>query len=249
MVGNTHRSSILTSIYFFKLDLADIIPESAPNANLINSIARTIGLHDFYQVGLWSFCEGYNDQGVTFCSAPQNFYWFNPVEVLMDELLAGATIALPTQVITILDILRVASKVMFGFFMTGLVLNFLLMAASPVVLRSRWWSLPVAAAACLSAVVVTAAAIIATVISLAFKYAATSQSALNIRADVGVRMFVFMWLASGFTGLAFIFHSSLGCCAASERDIRTGRRHIREKPAEGSGSGSGSGSSGESSPS
>ncbi len=158
----------------------------------------------------------------------------------MNELLAGATIALPTQILTILDILRLASKVMFGFFIFGTVLNFLLMVASPVVLRSRWWSLPVATAACVAAIVVTAASVIATVISLAFKYAATSQSALNTRADVGVKMFVFMWLASGFTGLAFVLHSSLGCCAASERDIRTGRRHVREKPAA---------SSGESSPS
>ena len=48
-------------IYFFKLDLADIIPQSVPNLTLMNSIARTLGLHDFYQVGLWNFCEGYED--------------------------------------------------------------------------------------------------------------------------------------------------------------------------------------------
>jgi len=27
----------------------------------LNSIARSLGLHDFYQVGLWNYCEGYND--------------------------------------------------------------------------------------------------------------------------------------------------------------------------------------------
>ncbi len=51
-------------MYFYKLDLSDIIPESVPNAVLINSIARSLGLHDFYQVGLWNFCEGYNDEYV-----------------------------------------------------------------------------------------------------------------------------------------------------------------------------------------
>lgn len=59
MIGNTHPRAVLDSIYFFKLDLADIIPTSVPNASLINSIAQSIGLHDFYQVGLWNFCEGY----------------------------------------------------------------------------------------------------------------------------------------------------------------------------------------------
>lgn len=64
-IGNTTGGKILGDIYFFKLDLADIIPQSVPNLTLMNSIARTLGLHDFYQVGLWNFCEGYDDTWVT----------------------------------------------------------------------------------------------------------------------------------------------------------------------------------------
>ena len=45
-----------------ELDLTNVLPQSVPNANLINSIARSIGLHDFYQVGMWTYCEGYNDE-------------------------------------------------------------------------------------------------------------------------------------------------------------------------------------------
>lgn len=59
LVGNTYPKAVISDIYFFKLNLADIIPTSVPNASLINSIAQSIGLHDFYQVGLWTFCEGY----------------------------------------------------------------------------------------------------------------------------------------------------------------------------------------------
>lgn len=36
----------------------------SPNSRLLNSVARSLGLHDFYQVGLWNFCEGYNDECV-----------------------------------------------------------------------------------------------------------------------------------------------------------------------------------------
>jgi SUR7/PalI family len=61
LIGNTSNKSVLNDIYFFKLNLADIIPTSVPNASLINSIAQSIGLHDFYQVGLWNFCEGYEN--------------------------------------------------------------------------------------------------------------------------------------------------------------------------------------------
>ena len=90
-LGNVRMRPILTNIYFIKLDLSDIIPVSVPNSVLINSIAQTLGLHDFYTVGLWGFCEGYNGEGITNCSKPKTLYWFNPVEILQNELLSGAT--------------------------------------------------------------------------------------------------------------------------------------------------------------
>jgi hypothetical protein len=58
---------------------------------LVNSIAQTLGLRDFYQVGLWNYCEGYKNIGVTHCSKPKTLYSFNPVEILLSELLAGAS--------------------------------------------------------------------------------------------------------------------------------------------------------------
>ncbi|KAK1754645.1 SUR7 family protein pun1 [Echria macrotheca] len=228
LIGNTYPRPVLSEIYFFKLDLADIIPTSVPNASLINSIAQSIGLHDFYQVGLWNFCEGYQGGvGITFCSRPQTLYWFNPVEILMSELLSGATIALPTQVVTILDVLRITSNIMFGFFLTACVLCFVMVFVSPLATSSRWASLPLALFACIASTLVGAACIVGSVISFAFKYAATAQSDLNIRAYVGVRMFVFMWLAAGFAFYGFVVHAGMGCCCVSKRDLRTGRKQVR----------------------
>src|SRR5690606_13597601 len=142
-------------------------------------------------------------------------YWFNPVEILMNELLAGATIALPTEIITILSILRITSQIMFGFFLTAAVLAFLLIFLSPLAVSSRWWSLPLAVVSFLEMMLVLAASIVGTAISVAFKYAAEAQSELNIRAEVGVKMFVFMWLATGFSIWAFAVHSGMGCCCTS----------------------------------
>lgn len=228
LIGNTYPRAVLSGVYFFKLDLADIIPTSVPNASLINSIAQSIGLHDFYQVGLWNFCEGYVGTGITFCSKPTTLYWFNPVEILMNELLSGATIALPTQIITILDILRLTSQIMFGFFLTAAVLAFLMIFLSPLAVSSRWWSLPLAIASFLEMMLILAASTVGTVISIAFKYAAEAQQELNIHAQVGVRMFVFMWLATGFSIWAFAVHSGMGCCCTSKRDLKIGRRVVRE---------------------
>lgn len=65
IIGNTHINSTLNDIYFFQLDVSQVIPISVENSKLLNSVARSLGLHDFYQVGLWNFCEGYNDEYVS----------------------------------------------------------------------------------------------------------------------------------------------------------------------------------------
>lgn len=90
-VGNTSVGKNLNKIYFLKINVSDIIPVSVPDANLINSIAQSLGLHDFYTVGLWNYCEGYTNEGTTSCSSPETLYWFNPVEIIQSQLLAGAT--------------------------------------------------------------------------------------------------------------------------------------------------------------
>lgn len=57
-----HVRPVLTDIYLFRLIVADIIPLSVANAQLLNTIARSLGLRDYYQVGLWNFCEGYPNE-------------------------------------------------------------------------------------------------------------------------------------------------------------------------------------------
>lgn len=225
-IGNTANKPVLRDMYFYKLDLTDIIPASVPNAVLINSIARSLGLHDFYQVGVWNFCEGYNDEGITYCSTPQKLYWFNPVEVLTNELLAGASIALPNAVNDILTLVRIASQCMFGFFMACIVVNLVLMVAGPVAVFSRWWSLPFGLLSFISSMLIVAASGVATAMSVIFRWALTQQSDLNIRAYVGVRMMVFMWIASVFTIIATLIHSGAGCFCASRRDVKTGRKSL-----------------------
>ncbi|GKT50297.1 surfeit locus protein 4 [Colletotrichum spaethianum] len=218
IIGNTSIKPVLTDIYFFKLDVSDIIPLSSANAVLLNSVARSLGLHDFYQVGLWNFCEGYNDEGVTYCSTPQRLWWFNPIEILTNELLAGATIALPSQVTTILTILRIGQQVMFGLFIAGISLAAAVLIATPLVMRSRWWSLPVAIFAFLTGLFVTVASIIGTVVSVGARIALTQQQELNIEAILGVRMFVFMWLASALVDVAAILHMAMGCCCSPRKE-------------------------------
>ncbi|CAN8106425.1 unnamed protein product [Discula destructiva] len=226
-LGSTNKSKVLGDIYFFRLSLANIIPESVANAQLINSIARGIGLHDFYQPGLWGYCEGYDNEGVTFCSKPESYYWFNIVQVILDELLAGATIALPSTLTEILNILMICSHIMFALFLAGTVLAFVMVFLSPVAIFSRWASLPMAFLSSVTFICIFAGSVIGSVISFVFKYAATAQSTLNINASVGTKMFVFMWIATGFAFIGFVLHAGMGCCCTSRRDLKTGKKPMR----------------------
>ncbi|CDM30197.1 hypothetical protein DTO013E5_8566 [Penicillium roqueforti] len=137
VIGNISNRPVLRNTYFLYLDLSNIIPVSIPNAVLINSIAQTIGLHDFYQVGLWNFCEGYDDQGITHCSKPETLYAFNPVEIILNELLAGATVALPSDIESPLKLARTASHWMFGILLSAAVLNFVMIFLAPLAVSSR----------------------------------------------------------------------------------------------------------------
>ncbi|KAJ6004215.1 hypothetical protein N7499_000284 [Penicillium canescens] len=137
VIGNISNKPVIRSTYFLYLDLSDIIPVSVPNAVLINSIAQSIGLHDFYTVGLWNFCEGYLGQGITHCSKPETLYAFNPVDIILNELLSGASIALPSDIQEPLALARTASHWMFGLLLAAAVLNFVMIFVGPLAVSSR----------------------------------------------------------------------------------------------------------------
>ncbi|KAF2101077.1 hypothetical protein NA57DRAFT_36560 [Rhizodiscina lignyota] len=222
-IGNTHVKPVLTDIYFLRIILKDIVPTSVPNGDLINSIAQSLGLHDFYQVGLWNYCEGYGSS-VTDCSKPKTLYWFNPVEILLNELLAGATIALPGTLVHYLHIVETVSKWMFALFLTGACFSTVLTFILPLSLYSRWAAVPISILTLLNAVFVTVATAMATAMFVIIKIEVQKEQTLNIHADIGDKMFVFMWIASGFSILACIVQFSLCCCCTSRRDIKTGRK-------------------------
>ncbi|KAG6000201.1 hypothetical protein E4U21_005744 [Claviceps maximensis] len=226
LIGNTHDIAVLNDLYFFQLDVSQIIPIAVANAKLLNSVARSLGLHDFYQVGVWNHCEGYLETGVTYCSPPQSFYWFNPVEILVSQLLSGARIALPSQVLTVLSLLRIGSKIMYTFFMAGTILSFVLLLGTPLVMRTRWFSLFISFFGGLAGVVLTVAAAIATVISMAAKLALTAQDQLNIKVNIGVKMFAFMWIGAIATDVAFLLHAAMGCCCKPNRRPKSSREDM-----------------------
>ncbi|KAK0514304.1 hypothetical protein JMJ35_002921 [Cladonia borealis] len=224
-IGSTHaHKPVLGNIYFLKLDLSQIIPESVPQSDLINSIARTLGLHDFYQVGLWGFCEGYGSS-ITDCSKPVVMYWFDPVEIILSELLAGATIALPQNVISALSLVRLASHWMFALFLVGTIFSFISIFLTPFSLYTRLLTIPISIVTFLTALTTTAATIIATVLFIIFKKVIHSaEDTVNIVPEIGREMFAFMWIATACVLVGWGVQVGLCCCCASRRDVRLGKK-------------------------
>lgn len=170
-------------------------------------------------------------RGITHCSKPQNLWWFNPVQIILDELLAGATIALPAEILTILKLIRIVSKLMFAFFMVSICMNFICMFFGPIVLYSRWYSFHFVTISFVSSLLCTAGSVIATVMYAVFKRVIGSQKELNISASLGPQMFAFMWIASAFSAAGWIVHFHLACVSRREQKLQKSERtqhNVRE---------------------
>jgi SUR7/PalI family len=239
-IGNINNKVVIRDTYFLKIDLSNIIPESVPNAVLINSIAQTIGLHDFYQVGLWGFCEGYNDQGITYCSPPKTLYWFDPVEIILNELLSGATISLPTEIVNILHLVKTVSQWMFACFFVGTILTFLCIFFAPMGFskKPRWQhkakriflrQLPITILTFGALLFTGVAAVIATVMFVIFVNTFASASEVNIYGSLGKPMLAFMWTAVGFNLIGFFVQigtcCGVCCCTGRRKAIRKEQEH------------------------
>jgi len=220
-IGNIKNKAVIKNTYFLRVNLADIIPESVPNAVLINTIAQSLGLHDFYQVGLWNYCAGYEGQGITYCSPTKALYWFDPVSIIMSELLVGAAIALPTEVTDILKIVRTVSHYMFACFLVGTCLSFVCIFIAPFGFskKPRWShkakrifcrQLPMLILTFLALLFTAVGAVIGTVMFIIFKNALGAQAELNLSGELGTQMLVFEWIAVGMTLIGFVMQ--LGTC-------------------------------------
>jgi hypothetical protein len=127
-------------------DLPDI-----PNTELDNKLLEALQgvstdkeLKDFYQVGLWNYCEGdiqtNGDYKITHCSSRKANFWFNPVDVwelkntTADELF-------PDKLQDGLNAYQKASKWMFTAFVIAICLTIAEFIIGIFAIFSRWGSL------------------------------------------------------------------------------------------------------------
>ena len=138
-------------------------------------------------------------------------------------MLNDTLVALPVEVLNILDLIKTVSHWMFSLFLAGACLSTIMMFITPLSVFSRWAALPIGLFTLLAALCTTVATILATAMFVIFRNAMTSQAQLNIGANLGSEMFAFMWIASGFAILAWLVQMGLCCCCTSRRDVKRGK--------------------------
>ena len=133
-------------------------------------------------------------------------------------------VTLPTEVNTILNIIKIASQWMFGLFLAGTCFSFVLMFVVLLSVSSRWVAFLVMLLTALNAIVVCAASVIATAMFIIMRNEfQTAITEVNIGATIGTTMFAFMWVASAGALLAFCIQLCLTCCCTSRRDVKIGK--------------------------
>ena len=164
------------------------------------------------------------------------------MKILINELLPGATITLPSDISHALSLVRLASRWMFTFFLLGTILTFHLIFLAPFGVSSYprqhrrgqrllLRSIPLTVLAALALVFTLIASVVATVMFVIFRNIVTGQQDLQIEASVGTQMLAFMWTAVALDLLGFLLQAGICCsvcCCSGKRRYEKEKGHDQE---------------------
>ncbi|OLL22360.1 SUR7 family protein pun1 [Neolecta irregularis DAH-3] len=213
MVGDTKPSNPSHNIYFLRVNTTNIVATKAPASVSVSTIARSIGLHDFYTVGLWGYCQGDLISNTITCSDPHAFYNFNPIDIFQQQVLKGYTITVPSSVQQDIENVRVASRWMFACYFVAVVATGTTALIGMAALVSRIASLFAVLTALLATCFTVVASAIAQVMFIIIRNAFNNQiQLLNVPSTLGHSIFALTWVAAAANLLAFIGFAISGCC-------------------------------------
>ncbi|CAO2657366.1 Nn.00g034920.m01.CDS01 [Neocucurbitaria sp. VM-36] len=230
--GNEAPSTALgRDLYFFKADTSgftadpdNVVQNAADSVNIDNQLLQALQgaassseLKDFYQVGLWSYCEGDKKDGketITKCSSRKFNFWFDPTTVweLKDT---SAQKILGDDMQKGLDAYKKVAGWMTWAFVIALVLTAVEFVIGFFAIFSRWGSLVTTIVSTAQTVFAIAAAATATAMYGAL--VGVFESVLkpyNIDASMGTKMLSVLWLGVAFSiASGFFWLISVCCCS------------------------------------
>lgn len=208
-------------------------------SNVISQLEGDSSLKDFYDVGLWGYCDGdvtNNNYDTTWCSKPKSMFYFDPLRVwgLNNKLLKQE---LPSDYGKMMKIYKAVSKWMFIAYVLAFVTTAVEILVGFFAICSRWGSCVTTLFALVAFLFTTAASVTSTVLFSIMKSSAGSALApYGIELSMGTNMYAATWLAVVFSLGALLFWTfSICCCSGrspynhSARERRAGSGLVPEK--------------------
>ncbi|EWC44665.1 hypothetical protein DRE_06561 [Drechslerella stenobrocha 248] len=258
-IGQTNEnSSFLNDLYFLRLDtrfinapqeLADIPGTNLDNLALdrlgidlsIQNTANLVGVADFYQAGLFSYCSGKYDNAtgewnVRNCSSVSTSFVFNIIDIINEEANTGKNLTFPSGVNSIFKAFSALSRAQYIVFIIGIIAT-----ASELVLGffaylSRWGSCVTTIAAGIAFWTLLAASVIniALYASMAGAFNASVKT-FGVRGELNRKVYILMFIGVALSFAASVFWTLSTCCCSGRRDsiMKGGKGSSRGPPTNG----------------
>lgn len=186
-------------------------------SDVLGKLQADSTLADFYQIGLWGYCDGdikNNKTTVTECSKPKSEFYFDPFSVwglnstsIKDEL--------PKDYNNYMKVYKTVSKWMFIAYAVAFAVTVAEIVVGFFAICSRWGSCVTTLFALLAFLFTTAASVTATVLFSIFDSSlGTTLKAYGISLSMGKNMYAATWLAVVFSLGALIFWTFSVCCCS-----------------------------------
>lgn len=242
------HSSTRNNLYFFRWNTQNVTAESQTiqqiesalhELNLENKIdveqvqdfisqlENNPSRKDFYDIGLWGYCDGSIQNGVTFdttfCSKPKAEFYFNPLaawdmdnQETLDEL--------PDEYTKAMNVYRTVSKWMFVAYIVAFAATCIEIFVGFFAILSRWGSFVTTLVSTVACVFTLGASITATVLFVIMKgLVEGGLKVYGITGNLGHNMFAATWLAVLFAVAAWVFWLFSVCCCSGRSPYHKNR--------------------------
>jgi len=237
-LGGTNHA-FLNNLYFFRANTSQIhikstilnlpglpaspVGVSIPGIDLTHDsptlVARSLGIKDFYHVSLWNYCSGDFKNGtdgvedhVIFCSPRQNHFWFNPVDIwklnhtvadklFSKELKAG------------LNKYKIVTNWMFVCYIAAVLSTIIEILIGLTALMYRLGSVVTTIVSIISSLFLFAFALTSTILYSTLVGTFNFGTKENqIHTSLGKTIYIYTWLAVGFSMVSGFFWLVSSCC-------------------------------------
>ncbi|CDM33425.1 hypothetical protein DTO013E5_7294 [Penicillium roqueforti] len=230
-------SSTLNNLYFIRLDLSNISEGSALTSEItdrlsaagitdvtadevsetIETLQADANISDFYDIGLWGYCEGNitnSTDTVSSCTDPKAEFYFNPSTILgVSETELEKEIG--SDLKKTMKIYKAVSKWMFIAYLVAFIATCAQVLLGIFAIFSRWGSCVTTIVSIVSFLFTLGASLTSTIMfSIAKSSLGTVLEVYGIDVSLGKNIYAATWLAVAFSlGATFFWMLSTCCCS------------------------------------